>query len=590
MMKQHNRNSRFNIIILTAIAVCAAVVSVFISASMIVSAGTAYRLTYAGSSKPASVTLPADCEVESTDVITLQKYDDIANESGYSYTFSKWKIDKSSYADLSANPDGSYTLTNFSHDTKATAVWEKTALSQTLTYEWGSLPAEWGGTVPAELGTLPSPVSGVTGEKITLDTTLTKDLNVQYNGKNYVFSGWIPAGETKAATSVKLKDGDDNNTVYGVWVEETYQWKTSGNVLQFNRIGQVSSTPSAGSIKIEQYISSLDADGNVVETKETLDNFVFNYNGVDGYASVDILVTPLQADYYIYKIEYEACYSSQGPVNTSWRNSDDGTTGELTSFHCDNITDGTTLKVYVTKGYGVSYNLNEDGTLKSDNSDGILSSDLPVDSKLYTPFKVEANITQCMLNTTFHNSCNETKWNTFSLDTYTTAFVSGCKLSNTLEVASEATISTDKSGDWRFAGKTSGGEWNAKTGTNYSGSLDLTSLKSGDSFAAFLDLLSSNAITFTTYVVPNKYTVTYTDGVNGTELFEDQKYTDLAYGTTTPAFVGTPEREGYTFKGWDKTIATTVTEDVVYTAQWEINKYTVTYTDGVNGTELFEDQ
>ncbi|MGN0317841.1 MAG: hypothetical protein ACI4E1_07925, partial [Lachnospira sp.] len=38
----------------------------------------------------------------------------------------------------------------------------------------------------------------------------------------------------------------------------------------------------------------------------------------------------------------------------------------------------------------------------------------------------------------------------------------------------------------------------------------------------------------------------------------------------TPAFVGTPEREGYTFKGWNKTIATTVTEDIVYTAQWEI--------------------
>lgn len=63
-------------------------------------------------------------------------------------------------------------------------------------------------------------------------------------------------------------------------------------------------------------------------------------------------------------------------------------------------------------------------------------------------------------------------------------------------------------------------------------------------------------------------TVTYTDGVEGVELFADQVYT-ANNGSTTPAFEGTPEREGYTFEGWDPKVAETVSEDVTYTAVGE---------------------
>ncbi len=84
------------------------------------------------------------------------------------------------------------------------------------------------------------------------------------------------------------------------------------------------------------------------------------------------------------------------------------------------------------------------------------------------------------------------------------------------------------------------------------------------------------------------YTVTYTDGVDGEELFADQSYT-VENGEATPAFVGTPEREGYVFKGWAPTVADTVTGNVTYVAQWNA-LYTVTYTDGVDGEELFADQ
>jgi len=68
-------------------------------------------------------------------------------------------------------------------------------------------------------------------------------------------------------------------------------------------------------------------------------------------------------------------------------------------------------------------------------------------------------------------------------------------------------------------------------------------------------------------------TVTYTDGVADKEIFADQVY-DTNYDAETPAFVGTPKRDGYTFKGWDKEVAKTVTDSVVYTAVWVENPKT----------------
>ena len=85
-----------------------------------------------------------------------------------------------------------------------------------------------------------------------------------------------------------------------------------------------------------------------------------------------------------------------------------------------------------------------------------------------------------------------------------------------------------------------------------------------------------------------KYTVTYTDGVDGEEVFADQAYGNLLSGTDTPAFRGTPTREGYRFGGWDPEVSKAVTKNVTYTAKWE-KLYTVTYTDGAKG-KAFKDQ
>ena len=85
-----------------------------------------------------------------------------------------------------------------------------------------------------------------------------------------------------------------------------------------------------------------------------------------------------------------------------------------------------------------------------------------------------------------------------------------------------------------------------------------------------------------------KYTVSYTDGVENEEIFADQVYGNLLSGTATPAFNGTPTRAGYKFLGWEPTVAETVTENATYVAQWE-KLYTVTYTDGVDGKAFKDD-
>lgn len=66
-----------------------------------------------------------------------------------------------------------------------------------------------------------------------------------------------------------------------------------------------------------------------------------------------------------------------------------------------------------------------------------------------------------------------------------------------------------------------------------------------------------------------KYTVRYTDGVDDEVIFADQVYGYLLSGVDTPAFKGTPKREGYVFKGWEPSVAEKVTGDVTYVAVWE---------------------
>lgn len=80
-----------------------------------------------------------------------------------------------------------------------------------------------------------------------------------------------------------------------------------------------------------------------------------------------------------------------------------------------------------------------------------------------------------------------------------------------------------------------------------------------------------------------KYTVTYTDGVDGEEIFKEQTYTVEA-GKATPAFNGTPTRKGYTFVGWKPAVAATVTGNATYEATWKSNTTTTTPSDNKPNT------
>ena len=69
--------------------------------------------------------------------------------------------------------------------------------------------------------------------------------------------------------------------------------------------------------------------------------------------------------------------------------------------------------------------------------------------------------------------------------------------------------------------------------------------------------------------VSDKYTVTYTDGVEDEEVFKDQEYT-AKFGDSTPVFEGTPTREGYIFDGWNPAVAEKVLNNATYVAQWRV--------------------
>lgn len=91
---------------------------------------------------------------------------------------------------------------------------------------------------------------------------------------------------------------------------------------------------------------------------------------------------------------------------------------------------------------------------------------------------------------------------------------------------------------------------------------------------SFIIKNKDNVVWFTQTAV-----VTYTDGVDGEEIFADQSYPSYL-GADTPDFVGTPSRTGYTFNGWSPILSDTVDADVTYTAQWTVNQYDATFLSG----------
>lgn len=84
--------------------------------------------------------------------------------------------------------------------------------------------------------------------------------------------------------------------------------------------------------------------------------------------------------------------------------------------------------------------------------------------------------------------------------------------------------------------------------------------------------------------IKSRYTVTYTDGVDG-KAFKDQVHPALVVGTITPKFDGTPTRAGYTFTGWSPAVEEKVTKSITYNATWVKNMVPINAAPVIHATD-----
>ena len=103
----------------------------------------------------------------------------------------------------------------------------------------------------------------------------------------------------------------------------------------------------------------------------------------------------------------------------------------------------------------------------------------------------------------------------------------------------------------------------------------------GEKIYGFDDVYTQNeALTLYPVWNTNQYTITF-DTAGGSEIAPITQ----DYGTNIAA-PADPTREGYTFIGWDREIPETMpAENMTITAQWEINRYTITF-DTAGGSEI----
>lgn len=169
----------------------------------------------------------------------------------------------------------------------------------------------------------------------------------------------LEISEGDASVTFKRKgSADEDATNTGHASLEVYVLQDNGSIKQLG---------SAQDFKY-QYNSNIDSDlyknydkeanrFNHILKEDDTDNKK-NGAGVGGYASLDLGVK-VSEGYTLYKVDYTVCHSSEGPTKTGWKNNADFTGGSVSGptqyYYLDNITDGTTVQVYIMPTYTIKY-------------------------------------------------------------------------------------------------------------------------------------------------------------------------------------------------------------------------------------------
>ena len=340
-----------------------------------------------------------------------------------------------------------------------------------------------------------------------------------FTNPGYTFTGWNTQADgsgTGYTAREQISALNENLTLYAQW---------SRNADEVYIKVYLDGADNDVTEQYETYLSGLTTTGTTTGIGEIAYE---NGHVVVPYTYDDINAADVQfgvsSGYVLQGVSGEFVYGSNG-----W----DGITNSDGTWTVDNVDGKTTLNIYLNTKYSVEYKV-PFGTEPTDGNtyitvEGVGTANTPV----------------------------------FPADIDPNQGVEGSWKNTDATIKTQITLATLPDG-------TTGWYDEVNTTTNpHSGGSTLNVDDAVD------DKLNGDDSTFTFTATAVNYTVTYTDGVYGEEVFADQTYDGLTYGTTTPAFDGTPSREGYSFAGWDPTVAEKVTGDATYTATWTAETDTV---------------
>ena len=401
------------------------------------------------------------------------------------------------------------TVTGF--DYKENAVTEKTENGGAAVYTGSKLVV----TFPIEVDMNACLADPIDSQYYPTNSTASGSrAGLSYKGEN---SGSNDTS-TKLSRSpeVLLEDLDANGT--DVTVEVFVDGNKVSNPLDYVTIER------HGADSTYYYFKQVD----LVDGKLTYD---FNYNPDNGHDCVDLKLGIVNNAYVLQGVHSHQSYGNSGTENVKQ---------EGPSYKIDNVTANNEGKVdctiYLRSKYSVEY---YQGNEK-------LSGSAYTDSNVY--------IEKADVDSTTAQDSYPTSGTPAWMDWRNT----NCNTSIDLPALPDA--ETGYTSDGWFLGSAEGTKYEPDT------SSDPVAMAQAAACA------EQNVIKFYSTATQNEYTVTYAPGGHGTlDGANDEGnvvHTGLTYGATTPPAPEVTPDGTYYFTGWDPEVATTVTENVTYTAQY----------------------